>query len=253
MAAGPPPALAIDPSASVGTGVCLSSPTWVEAGAVLRGPLRAGPRLRVEARALLGGPAQHRDGDQVRLALGCDVHAHEGCTVHRGSSIGGGVTQLGDRVRVMAYAHVGHDVVLQDDVTLANGAQLGRHVHVGAGATIGARAALHQFVRVGEGAMVAAGAYVSGDVLPWTIVAGDRATVRGANRLALRRAGHGGAGAQVSRLIRALSPGRGRSGSVDEARAELLERFGQVSQPAGEILRFAEGLDRRPLCPWGAR
>jgi UDP-N-acetylglucosamine acyltransferase len=241
----------VDPAASIGPGVELSPPSWIEAGAVLRGPLVAGAELRVEARALVGGPAQHREGHTGRLVLGRRVHLHEGSTVHRGSPAGDGVTRLGDGVRVMAYAHVGHDVVLEDGVTLANGAQLGGHVHVGRGATIGARAALHQFVRVGQGSMVAAGAFVSGDVLPWTLVAGDRARVRGVNRVALGRAGFGDVVAQVSRLARALSPGSSRARTVDEARHEALERWGSLSEPAAAMLAFAAAAERRPLCPFG--
>ncbi len=253
MVYGAPPHLAIDATASLGPGVCLAAPARVGARAVLRGPLEAGSGLVIEAAALVGGPAQHRDGHEGRLVLGQDVHLHEACTVHRGSTIGAGVTRLGDRVRVMAYAHVGHDVSLADDVVLANGAQLGGHVDVGRSATIGARAALHQFVRVGEGAMVAAGAFVSGDVLPWTVVAGDRARVRGANRVALRRAGFGDAVAQVSRVLRSLSPGKGGAGDVDELRRALEERWGVVAAPAQAMLDFAVAPRRRPLCPWGAR
>lgn len=238
----------VDPTASLGDGVHLSGPHRIEAGAVLRGPLTAGPGLRVQARALVGGPAQHRDGDAGRLVIGADVHLHEACTVHRGSTVGRGVTTLGDRVRVMAYAHVGHDVTLHDDVTLANGAQLGGHGTLGAGATVGARAALHQFVEVGRGAMIAAGAYVSGDVLPWCLVGGDRARVRGVNRVALQRAGLGDCTAQVGRVLRLLSPGRGGGLSADAARAAIP---GPVLAATEDLLRFAARDRRRPLCPWG--
>ena len=247
MGPGTLPDPGIHPSAIVGDGVILRSTVRIGPGAVLQGPLDAQGGLRVEARALVGGPAQHREGDAGRLQLGRDVHLHEGCTLHRGSPIGSGCTILGDRVRVMAYAHVGHDVELGDDVTLANGAQLGGHVRVGAGATIGARAALHQFVQVGEGAMVAAGAFVSGDVLPWVVVAGDRARVRGANRVALRRAGHGAFAGQVDAMVRLLSPGGGGGAS---ARAHALDRWGAISPPVAAMLAFAGAERRRPLCPW---
>ncbi len=244
-------AVALDPGASVGAGVRVLGTALVGPGAVLRGPMEAGDGLRVQARALVGGPAQHREGDAGRLVIGRDVHLHECCTVHRGSPAGSGVTRLGDEVRVMAYAHVGHDVDLGDGVTLANGAQLGGHGVVGAGAVVAARAALHQHVRVGAGALVAAGAFVSGDVLPWSVVAGDRARVRGANRVALRRAGFGGSSGAVEELIRRLSPGRGRSGGAVEV-AELLGRHpGASAAPLGEILAFAAADRLRPLCPWG--
>lgn len=237
----------IDPSARIGASVQLANPCRVGPDVVIGGPAEIGPGLRAEARALLGGPAQHQLGDRGVLRIGRDLHVHEAATIHRGSPAGAGVTRIGDGVRVMAYAHVGHDAVLGDGCTLANGAQLGGHVEIGAGAVIGARAALHQFVCVGRGAMVAAGAFVSGDVLPWTLAAGDRARTVGPNRVALRRAGFDGR--QVSRALRLLL----RSGGpgVPEIREDLRHEFGAVCESAEDLLRFAARPRHRPLCPRG--
>jgi len=89
----------------------------------------------------------------------------------------------------MAGAHVGHDVALGDDVTLANGVQLAGHVTVGDHVVIAGLAAVAQYVRVGEGAFVAGGAMVERDVPPFVIVQGDRARVRALNLVGLRRRG----------------------------------------------------------------
>jgi len=191
--------------------------------------------------AFLGGPAQHRVRGGGELVLGSEVEIWEAATLHRGSAVGSGTTRLGDRVLVMAYGHVGHDVEIGDDAVLSNGAQLGGHAVVGARAVLGARAAVHQFVRIGQGAMVAAGALVSGDVPPWTLVAGDRARIVGPNRAALgsREAIEG-----VRSALRLLRRG-GRPEDLDELAASC--------PPVHDLADFPKQASRRAPCGWSRR
>ena len=249
------PALAIDPLARVLPDVHLSEPSSVGSGAVLEGPLRAGPGLRVHPGALVGGPAQHRlGGKRGLLELGAGVEIREAATIHRGSDAGCGVTRIGNRVLVMAYAHIGHDVQLGDDVVLCNGAQLGGHVEVGPGALIAARAALHQFVRVGTGAMVAAGALVSGDVPPWTLVAGDRARIVGVNAHGLRQQGREQSLPLLRRALRLLWPGGGRPALPPIALIEALGGTEAAQDPSiRELIAFLSQPSSRQPCARGRR
>jgi UDP-N-acetylglucosamine acyltransferase len=91
----------------------------------------------------------------------------------------------------MAGAHIGHDCLIADDVTIAGGAQLAGHVEVQAFAIIGGQAGLHQFVRVGERAMVGGCAAVSADVIPFGLAFGNHARLTGLNVVGLKRAGLG--------------------------------------------------------------
>jgi UDP-N-acetylglucosamine acyltransferase len=153
---------------------------------------------------------------------------------------------------VMAYAHVGHDCSVGDGVTLCNGAQLGGHVQIRSGAMIGARAALHQFVRVGTGAMVAAGAMVSGDVPPWTLVAGDRARIIGPNSHALRERGHGNSLPILRRALRLLWPTSGRSGvSPDRLTAVLRDDSAEEDPVISVLVRFLLEPSQRSSCSRG--
>lgn len=234
---------AIDPLASVESTVRLCFPCSVAAGAVLRGDLSAGPGLVVHPGASLGSPAQHRSGGGGAIRLGREVTVWDCATVHAGSGAGTGLTVVGDRVLLMAYCHLGHDVVLADDVVISNGAQLGGHVAVGEGAVIGARAAIHQFVRIGRGAMVAAGSFVVSDVPPWALVSGDRARIVGPNRVGLacpERAG---------RVRRALRMMRGTSASG----AAMLEALGEEHSEVRDIAAFVDANSKRGLCRWGSR
>ena len=234
-------AKAIDESRAASSGdarVELGSEPRVHPGAFVLGPLRAGDRFSVFPTAVVGGPAQHRSAHPGALHIGHDVVVREGATVHRGSSAGAGITSLGDRVLVMAYAHIGHDCQIEHDVVLSNGTQLGGHVQVGAWTVFGARCAVHQHVRVGVGAMVVAGALVTGDVPPFTMVSGDRARVVGVNSAGLRAFG--------------------LSSSVDALRRGLRQHYAGVGIDGGEddpavraLVAFVRSVERRPLCSRG--
>lgn len=153
---------------------------------------RLGARCHVHAFAAIGGPAQDRHTDPdapFRLECGDDNIFREGVTLSRGTERGGGLTRVGHRNLFMAHSHVGHDAELGDDNVLANGVSLAGHVQVGHQVNFGGHSAVHQFVRIGDLAFIAANAMVSQDVPPCALVAGDRATLRGLNRVGLKRAG----------------------------------------------------------------
>lgn len=222
----------------------LSAPSSVAPGAFLRGDLSAGSGLVVHPGASLGSPAQHRERGLGAIRIGTAVEIWDCATVHSGSSVGRGITEIGDRVLLMAYCHVGHDVVLEDDVVVSNGAQIGGHVVVGKAAVLGARSAVHQYVRIGRGAMVAAGSFVVSDVPPWALVAGNRARIVGANRVGL-----GGCPARAGRVRRALRMLR----SAGLCGEDVLKAVGAEHTEVQDIARFVDATSKRGLCRWGSR
>ena len=181
----------VGPLAVVGDDVELGPGTNLIASCTVLGPTRMGEGNVVHPYAVLGGDPQDRSyaGQPTRLEIGCRNVFREHVTVHRGTTKDKGATVIGSDGLFMAGAHLAHDVVVGDGVTLANGTLLGGHVVVGARVTTGGRAAIAPFVRIGESAFIAAGAMVEMDVPPFVIVAGDRARVRSLNRVGLRRQG----------------------------------------------------------------
>jgi UDP-N-acetylglucosamine acyltransferase len=89
----------------------------------------------------------------------------------------------------MSYAHVAHDCVIEDDVTLANAVQLGGHAVLEAQVSIGGTTAIHQFVRVGFQAFVGGGSRVTQDIPPYSRAAGNPIRLYGVNTVGLRRSG----------------------------------------------------------------
>jgi sugar O-acyltransferase (sialic acid O-acetyltransferase NeuD family) len=84
---------------------------------------------------------------------------------------------IGRFVLVQGFACVGHDVVLEDGVTVGSHTFIGGGAHIGRNATIHPQATILPRVRVGEGAVVGAGAVVMKDVPERVTVFGNPAKV----------------------------------------------------------------------------
>lgn len=181
----------VGPFAVIGPGVRLGDQSRVMTHAVIEGPTLLGARTVVFPFAAIGGAPQDvkHKGEPTRLVVGDGNTFREYVSVHRGTVAGGGETRIGDGCLLMAYVHVAHDCVIESNVIMANAATIAGHVHVGSHVVFGGLAGVAQFVRIGEGAMIAAGAMVEHDVPPFVVAAGDRARVRGLNRVGLKRRG----------------------------------------------------------------
>lgn len=190
----------ISPAAEIGPFCVVAGKVRIGAHTVVESHVRLGGRFgevtigehnRIQSGAVLGGPPQHRDyGDApTRLAIGDGNRIGEGATVNLGSRAGGGLTTLGNRVLVMAGAHVAHDCRIGDDVVLTNLTQLAGHVEIQRNAVLGGMVAVTQHVRIGEFAFVAARSGVNKDILPYTVAEGRWATSRAVNKVGLQRAG----------------------------------------------------------------
>ncbi len=182
----------IGPYCIVGPRVFLGAGTRLLSHVVVEGPTAIGQGNVIHPFAAIGGEPQHKrhQGGPTRLVIGDGNVFREHVTVHRG-------TEESQRTAVEVRAqslhgrlrHVAHDVTVGSHATIANGVQLAGHAVVEDYAIFGGLSGIAQRVRVGESAFVAAGAMVERDVPPFVIVQGDRARVRGLNKVGLRRRG----------------------------------------------------------------
>lgn len=128
-------------------------------------------------------------GEETHVEIGDRTIIREYVTVHRGTGFGGGLTKLGQDNFLMAYTHVAHDCITGKGVVFANAATLAGHITLGDFATVGGLVAIHQFVRVGDYAFVGGKSAVVKDIPPFVIAAGDRARLKGLNKVGLKRHG----------------------------------------------------------------
>ena len=86
----------------------------------------------------------------------------------------------------MAYAHVGHDCVIGDNVIMVNNASVSGHVYVGDWAILSGYALVHQYVHIGPHCFIGPAAFVYHDVPAFITAFGSPAEPRTINREGLK-------------------------------------------------------------------
>jgi UDP-N-acetylglucosamine acyltransferase len=175
----------IDPDAKIGNGNTIGPFCVIGPDVVI------GNNNVFTSHVSIGAPAQHRSlssNHNGLVKIGNGNTFREFVTVHRSSP--GGFTEIADRCYFMACAHVSHDSVVEDDVTMCNNVLLGGHSRVMRGATLGLGAAIHQYQTIGSYAMIGAGTIVPkrADILPGEKYAGNPARHLGINKIGVDKA-----------------------------------------------------------------
>jgi UDP-N-acetylglucosamine acyltransferase len=148
------PSVVIGPCAVVEDNVHIDAGTTLGPHTVIREFCRIGKNNTIDAHAVIGGLPQHTAYDFL-----------------------------------MSYAHIGHDCMVGDNVTLSNNIVLGGHVEVGDFVVLGGCAGAHQFLRIGSYAMVGGYVPLRKDVLPYSMVGGEPVRHYRLNSIGLRRGG----------------------------------------------------------------
>ncbi len=128
------------------------------------------------------------EGKKTFVEIGDENTFREFVTVHRGSGEGG-TTRIKSHCYIMAYAHIGHDSQVGDEVILSNSVQLAGHVRIEDYVTIGGMSAVHQFGAVGRYAFLGGASRIEKDVPPFVRAAGSPLRVFGINSVGLERRG----------------------------------------------------------------
>jgi UDP-N-acetylglucosamine acyltransferase len=198
----------IDPSADIGPYVVVDGPvvigarTRVCAHAMLTGRTTIGTDNVIHMGAILGHVPQDVGWTDAEcgLRIGDRNVFREHSTVHRATKPAS-ATVIGNDNYLMVNAHVAHDCQVGDHVIIADGALMAGHVQVDDRAFISGNCVVHQHVRIGRLAFLRGLSRTSRDVPPFCIMDGTH-TVRGLNRVGLRRAGL--TGEQIRALQRAF-------------------------------------------------
>ena len=121
---------------------------------------------------------------EARIGADCNICSH--CFIENDVVVGDRVTikcgvQLWDGLRVEDDVFIGPNATFTNDKFPRSGTrpEAFERTFLRKGASIGANATILPGLEVGERAMVGAGAVVTCSVAPYTIVAGNPATVRG--------------------------------------------------------------------------
>ena len=180
----------VGPYAVIENDVVVGQRCRIRAHAVIREFTRMASENQVFEHAVIGGTPQDfgYSGARSSVRIGSGNLFREGVTVHRATTPDG-ETVIGDNNYLMANAHVAHDCVLGDNIVLANNVALAGHVTIEDRAFVAGGVGIHQFVRVGTHSMIGGNSKITQDVLPYALVDGVPARVRGLNLVGLRRGG----------------------------------------------------------------
>lgn len=208
----------------------------------LQGPLTVGPGTIFYPFVCVGF-----EGQDVKFKRGqptAGVVIGEKCILREHSTINAATktdhpTRLGDRGFLLIGAHIGHDAVVGNDVTMVNNSAIGGHGLIADNVLLGGQAAIHQFVRVGRFAHVAGDCAISQHVPPFCTV-NERNRIGGINRVGLRRAGM--PREHITAIVTAYKDILRDPKPNDESIAILRGRAAELNcDPLREMAEFIEG------------
>lgn len=181
--------VSIGPFSVIGAGVEIDEGTWIGPHVVIQGPTRIGRDNRIYQFASIGEAPQDLKygGEPTRLEIGDRNTIREGCTMHRGTTQGKGVTVVGSDNLFMATTHVAHDCHIGNHVIMANAASLAGHVVVEDWAILSGFSVVHQFCRIGAHSFAGGATKITQDIPPFVMVDGARARAIGINKNGLKR------------------------------------------------------------------
>ncbi|MCG8367236.1 MAG: acyl-ACP--UDP-N-acetylglucosamine O-acyltransferase [Pseudanabaenales cyanobacterium] len=184
------PSVKVGPYAVIGEKVTVGAETEIGPHVVLEGHTEIGARNRIFPGAAIGLEPQDLkyDGSLSLIKIGDGNRIREYVTINRPTRFDE-VTLIGNNNLIMAYAHVAHNCVIEDQVIISNAVALAGHIRIESNARISGLVGVHQFVQIGRLAIVGGMTRVDRDVPPYTTVEGNPSRVRGLNRIALQRSG----------------------------------------------------------------
>lgn len=181
----------VGPFCSVDKGCLIGQGTRLVSNVIVEGNAQIGPGCTLYPFVTIGLPPQDikYGNEETAVRIGSGNIIREYTSIHRASTGGDGVTEIGNGNFIMSYVHIAHDCKIGNSVIMANLATLAGHVHVEDFAVIGGIVAVHQFTRIGAYAMVGGFSGVVQDIPPYTVASGPRAKLYGLNNIGLKRRG----------------------------------------------------------------
>ena len=135
----------------------------------------------IGAYCIIGDPAEHKkhwDKPKGKVYIGDNNIITGLVTIDAGTETR---TIIANDCFIMKHAHIGHDCLIQDNVTISCGAKIGGHSIVKQYSNIGLNAVLHQFTTIERGCMIGASAFIKGETEEFTKYAGVPARKIGIN------------------------------------------------------------------------
>lgn len=131
-----------------------------------------GNNVYIGPNCIIGAPPEHKqywNGSEYQ-DTGKQVIINDGTVIHGNVTIDQGTihnTVIGRNCFIMKGAHIGHDALLENDVTLSPHAIIGGHCEIGEGVNFGMGSIIHQRAKVPKGCMIGMGAVITKKTDMW--------------------------------------------------------------------------------------
>jgi UDP-N-acetylglucosamine acyltransferase len=182
----------VGPFCIVGPNVEIGAGTILHSHIVVDGHTTIGENNKFFQGCSIGAPPQDNSykGEPTKTIIGNNNTFREYCSVHRGTLKENLETKVGDNSLFMAYVHIGHDVVVGNNCTIANSTNFAGHVKVGDRVIIGGGSQIQQFVTLGRGSYIGGASALDRDIPSFCTAMGNRAYLKGINIIGMKRQGY---------------------------------------------------------------
>jgi len=126
-------------------------------------------------------------GEKNKLEIGNNNKIREYVTINPGTELGGGITKIGNNCLLMISSHIAHDCIVGDNVIVANNVPIAGHCIIENDVIVGGNSAVQQFCNIGKGAMIGGMTGVNKNILPYTLVTGNRCAYENLNLIGMKR------------------------------------------------------------------
>ena len=178
------PTAIIHPSAKIGTG------NYIGPHCVIGENVIIGNFNRLESHVCIGSPAEHREA--FHGEKNCGTVIGDSCIFREFVTINSGIhkqTKVGNNVYMLRGSHLGHDVEVENKVTISCNVMVGGHATIKEGANIGLSAVIHQHLTVGAFCMIGMGSVVTTHVPDFVLGYGNPFKPKRINNIGLERNG----------------------------------------------------------------
>lgn len=182
----------IGPFCTIVPNVELDRDTIIKSHVVLDGYTKIKSNCKIYHHGSIGTPSQDKkySGGKTKLTIGENCIIRENTTINCGTEeeYGGNAegTVIKNNVYITCGSRIGHDCVIGNNVTIISSGLSG-HVKIDDMAVIGGRSGIIQHIHIGKLTMVGAQSLLVKDTLPYSLVQGSPAYLRGVNLVGLRR------------------------------------------------------------------
>ena len=178
----------IDPFSYIGENVIIGDNCWIGNNVTLYPGSKLGNNVKVFPGAVISSEPQDLkfEGEKTTVEIGDNTTIREFVTISRGTN-DRLKTSIGKNCLIMAYSHIAHDCIINDDCVIVNNVQFGGHVIVDNFAIVGGGTLIHQFSKIGAHTMIAGGSLVRKDIPPFCKAGKEPLSFKGVNTIGLKR------------------------------------------------------------------